>query len=322
MHGTFATLWVLHHLGRWAEMDEILREHVEAHGTIVEIVCPFVRSGPLVAALTYAHLGERSRARETAAGIRLTWEQPGLPEIFAARIATASGDARKGRELVERIQATHRRPSLEENAFEFVALVEALVALGDWEALDEAVPQARAWQEALAILGPMCDRAEGLAARARGDMEASIALLRRAARAFERLGAPYETARTRALIASALPESAGMQADAVETAEALLAVGLSSPPGSGPEPRGTTDHEGPPLTDRERQVLGLVARGLTNDRIAAELAISPRTVERHLSNVYLKLGVEGKAARAAATAAALRAGLLDPGGTSPGRAPA
>ncbi|HSL33142.1 MAG TPA: AAA family ATPase, partial [Candidatus Limnocylindrales bacterium] len=280
MHGTFATLWVLHHLGRWAEMDDILREHVEAHGTIVEIVCPFVRSGPLVAALTYAHLGERSRARETAAGIRLTWEQPGLPEILAARIATASGDARKGRELVERIRATHRRPSLEENALEFVALVEALVALGDWEALDKAVPQARAWQEALAILGPMCDRAEGLAARARGDVETSIALLRRAAHGFARLGAPYETARTRALIASALPDSAGMQADAVETAEALLAVGLSSPPGPGREPTAATGHESVPLTDRERQVLELVARGLTNDRIAAELEISPRTVER------------------------------------------
>jgi pimeloyl-ACP methyl ester carboxylesterase/DNA-binding CsgD family transcriptional regulator len=56
------------------------------------------------------------------------------------------------------------------------------------------------------------------------------------------------------------------------------------------------------LSDRERDVLGLVAEGLDNDEIGARLFISVRTVERHLSNVYVKLGVSGKAARAAAAA--------------------
>jgi DNA-binding NarL/FixJ family response regulator len=46
----------------------------------------------------------------------------------------------------------------------------------------------------------------------------------------------------------------------------------------------------------------LVAEGRTNAEIAAALVVSPRTVERHLSNVYAKLGLEGKAARAAAAA--------------------
>ena len=54
------------------------------------------------------------------------------------------------------------------------------------------------------------------------------------------------------------------------------------------------------LSPRELEVLELVAAGLTNEAIAERLSISVRTVERHVSNVYAKLRVSGKAARAAA----------------------
>jgi pimeloyl-ACP methyl ester carboxylesterase len=54
------------------------------------------------------------------------------------------------------------------------------------------------------------------------------------------------------------------------------------------------------LSPRELEVLDLVSVGLTNEAIAERLLLSVRTVERHLSNVYSKLGVSGKAARAAA----------------------
>ena len=54
------------------------------------------------------------------------------------------------------------------------------------------------------------------------------------------------------------------------------------------------------LSPRELEVLELVADGLTNEAIAARLYLSVRTVERHLSNVYAKLRVSGKAGRAAA----------------------
>ena len=64
-----------------------------------------------------------------------------------------------------------------------------------------------------------------------------------------------------------------------------------------------------PLSGRELDVLRQAARGLANEAIAAELGLSVRTVERHLSNAYSKLGVAGKAARAAAVAAVLRGGL-------------
>jgi pimeloyl-ACP methyl ester carboxylesterase/DNA-binding CsgD family transcriptional regulator len=63
--------------------------------------------------------------------------------------------------------------------------------------------------------------------------------------------------------------------------------------------------EPPALTVREREVLSLAADGRSNEQIAGELGLSVRTVERHLSNVYVKLGISGKAARAAAVAALL-----------------
>ncbi len=67
---------------------------------------------------------------------------------------------------------------------------------------------------------------------------------------------------------------------------------------------GTTPAE--PLTAREIDVLRLAAEGLDNDAIARRLSLGVRTVERHLSNVYLKLGVSGRVARAAAVAYILR----------------
>ena len=60
------------------------------------------------------------------------------------------------------------------------------------------------------------------------------------------------------------------------------------------------------LSPRERDILGLAAEGRTNDEIAVALTLSVRTVERHLSNTYAKLGLGGRVARAAAVAAYLR----------------
>ncbi|KAB8140101.1 response regulator transcription factor [Chloroflexia bacterium SDU3-3] len=59
------------------------------------------------------------------------------------------------------------------------------------------------------------------------------------------------------------------------------------------------------LTERELGVLRLAARGLTNKQIAAELAISDRTVQNHLANIYAKLGV---ASRTEAVTAAIQRG--------------
>lgn len=67
--------------------------------------------------------------------------------------------------------------------------------------------------------------------------------------------------------------------------------------GSGRRRGDTTD-----LTTREVDVLRLVAHGCSNEEIASQLSLSTRTVERHLSNVYARLDLTGKSARAAAAA--------------------
>jgi DNA-binding CsgD family transcriptional regulator/pimeloyl-ACP methyl ester carboxylesterase len=66
-------------------------------------------------------------------------------------------------------------------------------------------------------------------------------------------------------------------------------------PGVGPD--------GPPLSDREEQVLGLIASGDSNVEIAHQLGLSIHTVERHAANIYRKIGARG---RADATAWAMR----------------
>jgi DNA-binding NarL/FixJ family response regulator len=65
------------------------------------------------------------------------------------------------------------------------------------------------------------------------------------------------------------------------------------------------------LTQREVQVLQQLSAGLRNKEIAATLGVAVPTIERHLSNLYAKIGARG---RADATAYALRHGLDSPGG--------
>jgi LuxR family maltose regulon positive regulatory protein len=63
-----------------------------------------------------------------------------------------------------------------------------------------------------------------------------------------------------------------------------------------------------PLTEREREVLGLLAQGATNQAIAAALFVAPSTVKNHLSHIFGKLEA-GNRTQAVARARAL--GLLD-----------
>jgi DNA-binding NarL/FixJ family response regulator len=80
-------------------------------------------------------------------------------------------------------------------------------------------------------------------------------------------------------------------------AEVRAFLGAGAPPTATAPRRSDWD-----LSAREEQILALVAQGKSNEEIATTLFLSVRTVERHLSNTYVKLRVSGKAARAAAAA--------------------
>ena len=82
----------------------------------------------------------------------------------------------------------------------------------------------------------------------------------------------------------------------LEATEAFLADEHAAP--AAPAPRAPTWD----LSGREEEILALVADGRSNEEIAARLVLSVRTVERHLSNIYAKVRLSGKAARASAAA--------------------
>ena len=81
----------------------------------------------------------------------------------------------------------------------------------------------------------------------------------------------------------------------------------STPPGRRAPPDVAADPAG--LTEREVEVLRLIARGQANKQVAATLGISPKTVGRHVEHIYAKAGVT---TRAGATLFAMEQGLLSP----------
>ncbi len=144
--------------------------------------------------------------------------------------------------------------------------------------------------------------ARGALRLAEGDVAGAIDSLRRACATWRELGLPYETARARMLYGVAVRraghaedarlelraalaafERLGAVADADQAAK-LLAERAALPRG---------------LTEREAQILRLVAAGRINREVAAELVISEHTVARHLQNIFAKLEVPSRAAAAA-----------------------
>jgi len=184
-------------------------------------------------------------------------------------------------------------------------LVRAAVRTGQVDAAGEAAGELDVLASVVGT-GPLRAAAllaAGRVAAARGDHTAARALLEDAAAGYDRAGAPYEAALARldlaaTLLALGLGELARSQS--ARAADALARLGAAAP---------RPDGDGGPLSPRERQVLGLVARGRSNDEIAAALVLSVRTVERHVANVYDKLGLSGRTARAAATAWAHEHGI-------------
>src|ERR671913_387615 len=144
-----------------------------------------------------------------------------------------------------------------------------------------------------------------------GDARAAVVVLRRAGQVWRELEAPYEAARVRVLVGRGCralgdEEAAAMELDAARGVFAQLGAApdlarLETLAGGG---AGSKGHG---LTARELQVLRLLAAGKTNHAIASDLVLAEKTVDRHVSNIYAKLGVSS---RAAATAHAYQHRLL------------
>ena len=140
---------------------------------------------------------------------------------------------------------------------------------------------------------------------------AALQHLRHAWMAWQDLEVPYEAARVRVLIGLACRElgdedGAEMELDAARWVFRQLeaAPDLARAEALTQKPAGRAAGG---LTARELQVLRLVAAGQTNRSIAADLFLSERTVDRHVSNTFTKLGVSS---RAAATAYAYQHQLI------------
>ena len=155
----------------------------------------------------------------------------------------------------------------------------------------------------------------GLCAMTTGDVDRAIAHFDAAVVENERMGARLWLLRSLSASAGALGARGSVddrtrrtermaQASAIaEQVEPCLAVDEFR--ALAVEPEGSLDRPAG-LTEREAEILRLAADGLTNDAVARTLHLSVKTIERHLSNVYAKVGVGN---RAEATAWAVRNGL-------------
>jgi DNA-binding CsgD family transcriptional regulator len=193
------------------------------------------------------------------------------------------------------------------------AYVEIMLAVGD---VQEAHNACRELEEISAryesgMLGAMSAHAEGAVDLAQGDTRAALLALRHAWQMWQELEVPYEAARVRVLLGLACrtlgdDDTAALELEAARDVFARLGAAPDLARADSLTRRAASvDARG--LTPRELQVLRLLAAGRTNKAIAAELVLSERTVDRHVSNIFTKLGVSS---RTAATAYAYKQQLV------------
>ena len=234
--------------------------------------------------------------------------RPGLPLL---RLAQGAADAAVAtvRSLLEVAQDRDTRSRL------LPACVEITLAVGD-------LPGARAAADELAAIAGSVDapflhaaaaQADGAVLLAEGDARGALPRLQRAWNAWQEVEAPYEAARVRVLIALACRGLGDEDTAAVELGAARH---VFRELGAAPDlarvedlSRGAAPGAPAGLTPRELEILRHVATGKTNRAIATELFISEKTVHRHVSNIFAKLGLS---TRAAATAYAFQHDLVGP----------
>ncbi len=228
-----------------------------------------------------------------------------LIETVESMIALERGDPSRALAIAE----GHATSALTFRPWQLATLGESQVAAGRPASAALATAAQIARLDVTApYLAALAARLTGLAAHQRGDHEIARRDLRRAAEGFGELTMPFEAARCR--LAWAMAAATEHPEDAVISAQESLTTftgigarrfadrsrGLLRDLGVRPAP---ARRRGPPaggLSQREAEVVRLVAEGLSNSEIARRLVISPRTVTTHLQHVYARLGIGSRVA--------------------------
>jgi len=292
--------------GAWAEAVEAARRAGERLAEADDE--PAIGAASYQQAEAHRVLGqfEAAEAAYQLASRRGHDPQPGLALLRLAQGRTEAAEAAVRRLLAETPGGPRRARLLP-------AAVEVLLAAGDLAAARAAADElaAAAGDLGTPALLAAAGQADGAVLLAGGDAGAAVAALRRAWRGWWELEAPYEAAWVRVLIGLACralgdEDAAAMELEAART----VLAGLGAAPDldrfdrlAGPAPAAAAGG----LTARELEVLRLVAAGKTNHAIARDLHLADKTVHRHVSNIYAKLGVSS---RAAATGYAYRHHLV------------
>lgn len=148
------------------------------------------------------------------------------------------------------------------------------------------------------VLSACAAQGDGAVLLHEGKPEQAVRSLRLAGLRWQKLGAPYESARVRVLLAQAYEavgdrSAANLELDAAEQVFQSLGakpdVVMVTALRQGPHTRQPGG-----LTKRELEILALVSSGQTNRAIAEALTLSEKTVARHLTNIYSKLGLSSR----------------------------
>jgi DNA-binding CsgD family transcriptional regulator len=235
--------------------------------------------------------------------------QPGLALLRISQGQTAVAVGAIRRALDEAKSPARRAESLR-------ACVDVSLAVGDVARARAAAEEFSDLAERIGapLLRATAAQARGAVHLADGQARDALSSLRTASEIWRALDAPYEVARVRLVSARAHrllgdPDTARLElAAARQVFEELGARPDAADADAVLDQLAGDDHPGAnALTDREVEVLGLVATGRTNRSVADALGISEKTVARHVANIFGKLGLS---TRAAATAYAHRRGLI------------
>jgi ATP/maltotriose-dependent transcriptional regulator MalT len=267
-----------------------------------------------------AELRWRQGRWDEAASLFAQVEGEGLAQLGRAELALSLGDAATAVDLAGRFLRRIPREDRIERVDGLELIVRSALAMGDLAAAHEALDELRSTADEVGtdLLHACASFAEGVVSSAEGDAEAARTALEDAVDLYERNHAPFEAARARMELAQVFAllgraDFSGREAASARQAFERLGAAKEAEKARSFLARVTTPGaQGEPpdrLTAREVDVLRLIASGLSNQEIAKELVLSVRTVERHTSNIYEKIGADGKVARAAATAYAIRHGL-------------